>query len=328
MNELDCAILFRPNLHTKIWGGSAIKQYKSLDSDLVGIGESWEVSALPGAESVVATGALEGLTLGELVARYGAALLGSRVYGRYGAHFPLLVKIIDADQDLSMQVHPCDSVAMRRHNARGNTEMWYVLSSRPGAKIHIGLSRRLKPESLGEIAAAGRIGDYVASYDSRPGDTFFIPAGRIHSIGAGNLLVEVQQSSDITYRIYDYGRRDAGGNLRELHIDQARESVDYTVSPDYRNKSRHVAPGHDEIVDCDYFRVDRLEVDGELAMPADPDSFRIFMCLDGEVTFTFNGTSRPGSAPVTLHRGQTVLIPACAPSMTITGHAAILSIQP
>lgn len=332
MNELDCAITFLPNLHKKIWGGSAIKDYKNIRTELTGIGESWEVSAVPGSESVVADGALAGLNLGEITRRYGPELLGKRVYARYGAKFPLLVKIIDANDDLSMQVHPGDELAMRRHGASGKSEIWYVIATRPGAEIHLGLEHGLTPDTLEAAAAAGTVGDYVATYPSRPGDTFFIPAGRIHSIGAGNLLAEIQQSSDITYRIYDYDRRDADGNLRELHMDLAKDAVDYTVLADYRNRSRNVAPGNDEIVDCDYFRVNRLELDGELSIPADPEAFRVLMCLEGEASLVFAcdkadvGNTR-GNSRMVLRRGQTVLIPASAPSLTMTGHAILLSAQ-
>ena len=329
MNELDCAITFLPNLHKKIWGGSAIPDYKDISTDLTGIGESWEVSAVPGSESVVAAGPLAGLTLGEITRRFGPDLLGKRVFARYGATFPLLVKIIDTNDDLSMQVHPGDDLAMSRHGASGKTEAWYVIATRPGALIHLGLKRGLTPEELEAAAAAGTVGDYVATYPSRPGDTFFVPAGRIHSIGAGNLLAEIQQSSDITYRIYDYNRRDAAGNLRQLHMDLAKDAVDYTVLPDYRNRSRNVAPGNDEIIDCDYFRVNRLELDGRLVIPADLEAFRVLMCLEGEATLVFADDGAPrGNRCMTLRRGQTVLIPAVAPSLTLTGRATLLSAQP
>lgn len=244
----------------------------------------------------------------------------------------MLVKFIDANIDLSMQVHPGDVLARERHDSMGKTEVWYVIKSRPDAKIHLGLNSCLTPDTLQKVAAEGKIADYVATYPSRPGDTFFIPAGRIHSIGAGNLLAEIQQSSDITYRIYDYDRRDADGNLRELHMDLAKDAVDYTVLADYRNRSRNVAPGNDEIVDCDYFRVNRLELDGELSIPADPEAFRVLMCLEGEASLVFAcdkadvGNTR-GNSRMVLRRGQTVLIPASAPSLTMTGHAILLSAQ-
>lgn len=303
-----------------IWGGKSLAPYKGIDTDLDSIGESWEISAMPGKESAVDRGPLAEETLPALVERFGVRLLGSRTVARYGKKFPLLVKLIDADADLSIQVHPDDELAARRHNSFGKTEMWYVISTRPGAVIKAGLNRRLDPGSYRAMVADGTFADAVASYPSAPGDSFFIPSGRVHAICAGNLLAEIQQSSDITYRIFDYNRLDKDGRPRQLHTAEAADAIDYTVLPDYRNTPRAKGDGDKEIVGCEHFTVDLLTLDGPTRTinPAG-ESFVVLMCLEGEATLSC------GDETVTIPRGDTVLLCADAPAASLTGHAKILS---
>lgn len=312
---------FAPRLYSMIWGGNALAAFKGVETDLENVGESWDISAVPGKESVVDCGPCEGLSLTELAARFGEKLLGTRSVARYGLKFPLLVKLIDAAADLSIQVHPTDELAAQRHNSLGKTEMWYVIDTRPGAVIKAGLSEALTPDDYRIRVANGTFASAVASYESKPGDSFFIPAGRVHAICAGNLLAEIQESSDITYRIFDYNRRDSAGNLRQLHTAEAADAIDYTVLPDYRNTPRHIAPGRDEIVRCEHFAVEHLTLDGSTVLTIDPrgESFAVLMCLSGEADITC------GDERLTLPAGDTVLLSAGAPAAHLTGHASLLA---
>lgn len=320
--NLPGIIAFKDNFHTMIWGGDAIPAFKGVTSEADNIGESWEVSAVPGKESVVADGPLSGLGLIRLTEVYGADLLGVATARRYGGKFPLLVKFIDARRDLSIQVHPDDALARTRHNSLGKTEMWYIIGTQPGARILSGLKERLDPDGYTRRVADGTIVDAIASYPSRPGDSFFIPAGRIHSIGAGNLLAEIQESSDVTYRIHDYNRRDRDGNLRQLHTEQARDAIDYTVLPGgYRNIAVDMAAGEQCVVKCRHFTVNHIDLDGPRTICADADTFTIVMCLGGEAVVEAAGDAR------TLARGHTLLIPACAGDTHLSGRAELLTVR-
>jgi len=227
---------FRPILKSLLWGGEKIAPYKEIAADLTCIGESWELSGVEGNVSVVAEGPDAGLTLAQLIARDGARLLGKKNSERFGDEFPLLVKFIDARQDLSIQVHPDDKLAWERHRSKGKTEMWYVVAADEGAHLRSGFAKEVTPAQYEASVADGTITGLLADYAVRPGDVFFLPAGRVHSIGAGSFIAEIQQTSDITYRIYDFNRRDAQGNKRELHTEQAKDAIDYTVLPDYRTR--------------------------------------------------------------------------------------------
>lgn len=222
-------IKFLPYFKSTIWGGDEISRFKGISLNCKDIGESWELSAVPGCESIVADGEDCGLTLKDLVVKYREELVGKHVYERFGDEFPLLVKFIDAKDDLSLQVHPDDRLAKQRHNSFGKTEMWYILNSQKNAKIHTGLTRQIDADEYEKRVREKTLMEVVGSYDSTPGDLFFLPAGRLHAIGTGNFLVEIQQSSDITYRVDDYGRRDSEGNLRELHTELAKDAIDYEL---------------------------------------------------------------------------------------------------
>ena len=331
---------FTPFLKSVIWGGERIAPFKGITTDQTQIGESWELSAVPGHVSVVDRGPYRGLTLTDLIEKFGPELMGEENYRCYAPSFPLLIKIIDARADLSVQVHPDDTLAQKRHNCPGKTEMWHLIDTDPGAKIYAGLKKQLTPEEYEARVADNTIMDAIADYDSAPGDTFFLPAGRIHAIGAGNLLAEIQQTSDITYRIYDYDRRDKDGNPRELHTAQAKDAIDYTVYPDYRSH-----PEGSLLAECQYFDVRRLQLTGDEKPIEHPrDSFTIIMCLDGSAEIinttpaTTGDTSSNGqpsaktNAPSngeTFHitRGETLLFPATMTSLTARGTATLLTVQ-
>ncbi len=311
---------FVPYLKPVLWGGDKIAPFKGVESDCDNIGESWEISGVPGHESVVSEGPDKGLKLPQLVAKYGEALMGRRVMEKYGATFPLLIKLIDAKKDLSVQVHPDDELARRRHDSLGKTEMWYIVDTEPGARIYAGLSREITPDDYTRLVEEKKIMDVVASHESDPGDIFFLPAGRIHAIGAGNLLAEIQETSDITYRVYDFDRRDANGNPRELHTELAKDAIDYTVYPEYKGSYDKAAKGETDLVECGHFDVRRVIVEGENPVTVELDSFVVIMCLDGQCEIDACGVATP------MHRGETVLVPAeSAASITARGNAVLLT---
>lgn len=311
---------FVPYLKPVLWGGDKIAPFKGVESDCDNIGESWEISGVPGHESVVSEGPDKGLKLPQLVAKYGEALMGRRVMEKYGATFPLLIKLIDAKKDLSVQVHPDDELARRRHDSLGKTEMWYIVDTEPGARIYAGLSREITPDDYTRLVEEKKIMDVVASHESAPGDIFFLPAGRIHAIGEGNLLAEIQETSDITYRVYDFDRRDANGNPRELHTELAKNAIDYTIYPEYKGSYDKAAKGETDLVECGHFDVRRVIVEGENPVTVELDSFVVIMCLDGQCEIDACGVATP------MHRGETILVPAeSAASITARGNAVLLT---
>ena len=281
---------FQPILKSLIWGGEKIAPYKEIATDQHNIGESWELSGVEGNESVVAEGPEAGTKLPDLLARHGAALLGKANYARFGNEFPLLIKFIDARQDLSIQVHPNDA---------------HLLS---------GFSKQVTPEEYEASVADNTITDLLARYAIRPGDVFYLPAGRVHAIGSGSFIAEIQQTSNITYRIYDYGRVGADGKPRELHTEQAKGAIDYAVLPDYRT---HYTPCRDtrvELVSCPYFTTSLFDLTREQTLDLSArDSFVVVMCLEGRGTLTDES-----GETVPVHQGETVLVPAAAQSLRMT----------
>ncbi len=306
-------LLFRENLHEIVWGGSRLKALKGLPADGRNIGESWEISAVRGSESVVQNGELAGSTLGELVQRYGAELMGKHIAEAHGTEFPLLVKFIDAAGDLSIQVHPGDELARARHGKLGKTEMWYVMDARPGATLLAGFKKQIRPEEYAAKVADGSIVDVLARHKVHPGDVFFIPAGRVHAICRGILLCEIQQSSDVTYRLYDYNRLGLDGKPRQLHTEEARNAIDYKVYDDYRTHYQPVAEGAVRIVDCPFFVVNVVATSSSLHRNLlAEDSFVTLSCLSGACTIQAGGVS------VSLGTGNSCLIPASVADFEVT----------
>ncbi len=323
MNKtLDKIITFAPLYKQVIWGGSWIAQLKGENLQLPNIGESWEISAVNGNESVVDEGNQKGMTLNQLTETYGEELLGSKVVGTYGKTFPLLIKLIDALDNLSLQVHPDDELAAKRHNSRGKTEMWYIIDARPDAKIYCGLKGTLTADNFAEHVRTNIIMDDVMTYPSQAGQFYFIPAGTLHAIGAGNLIAEIQESSDITYRVYDHNRVGKDGKPRQLHIDESREAIDYTFPNDVEPTAKIFDTTKPEAVSCEYFTVDYLAVtDGEaISIKPTGQSFIVVMAVNGSITVKADGSSR------TLTAGHTALIPASAQSLEISGSGKALYI--
>lgn len=299
--------IFKPT----IWGGSKIGRLKKQELP-AGIGECWEVSGVDGSESVVADGPDAGLTLPALVERYGAELMGKKNFSRYGTHFPLLVKIIDATDVLSVQVHPGDDLARSRGYANGKTEMWYILEADEGATIANGFRHPVDPGSYRDMVESGNIEDSLHFQKAAPGDVFIIPAGRVHSIGKGIFLVEIQQTSDITYRIYDYGRRDASGRQRELHADLAFDAINFN---DTDGKAVEYTPHRNIPVNLEsspYFTTNFLSLNDKIIRDySEWDTFVIIIATDGSATLRCAGQEMHLSA------GQSALIPASAQGLAI-----------
>ena len=308
---------FEPYLKTVIWGGNRIATFKGIETDLENIGESWEISGVKGHESVVAEGDEKGLTLTELIGEHKGSLVGEKVYQRFGNEFPLLVKIIDANQNLSLQVHPDDELARQRHNCMGKNEMWYIINPVDDAKIISGLTHEITPDEYVRRIADNTIMEVAAQHPSHADEVFYVPAGQLHGIGAGNLLAEIQQTSDITYRVYDYDRRDKDGNPRELHTQMAKDAINYKYTSG-NNRLFADAKGYVTVVDCPYFTVSRLMLDGIDTIDLG-ESFMVVMCLKGYGTLTTGETVTP------IHRGETVLVPASAGRIHLDGNALLLT---
>ncbi|MDR1258309.1 MAG: class I mannose-6-phosphate isomerase [Tannerellaceae bacterium] len=306
-------LIFKPILKQIIWGGADICPFKGISPVEYGIGESWELSHVNENYSIVDNGPFKGRNIDELINSLGSRLVGARVMERFGKTFPLLIKFIDARDNLSIQVHPDDALARERHNSFGKTEMWYVVKATEGAALYSGFSQQIDPGEYVRRVADNTIMDVLQRYEVKEGDVFFLPAGRVHAIGSGCFIAEIQQTSNITYRIYDYNRKDAGGRGRELHTELAKDAIDYTLSSDYRT---HYVPRKDAVVtlaDCPYFTTNLLELGTTMTRDfASLDSFVVYICMDGRVSLSDNKGNE-----LTLHRGQTVLIPADTKQVTL-----------
>ena len=303
-------LLFETNLFPIVWGGRRLREMKGMSPIDEPVGESWEVSAVPGKESVVVNGPLVGRNLRELTQEYGADLLGKAVQEKFGSEFPMLIKFIDAESDLSIQVHPDDTVAMQRHGSMGKTEMWYVVDAKPGTYLYAGFSKSITSEEYRRRVEAGTICEVLAKHPIRMGDAFFIPAGRVHAICGGALIAEVQQSSDITYRIYDYGRMGMDGKPRELHTELAADVLDYTVHKEYSISYPMVLNKSNLVCECEFFTVRKQRLNTPVKRDLKhKDSFVDYECMRGECMI---GDS------VHLKQGFSCLVPAACADIEIT----------
>ena len=289
---------FTPLLKTLIWGT-----------------ESWQISGVAGNETL----AEDGSSLNTLVKEMKGQLVGEANYQRFGDEFPLLIKFIDARQDLSIQVHPSDEIAHRQGKPRGKTEMWYVMESAADAKLYNGLKMKITPDEYKQMVAEDTICDALAQYAVKDGDCFFIPAGRIHAIGAGCYLAEIQQTSDVTYRIYDYKRKDKDGNYRQLHTQEASECIDYCVKDDYRQQYEPKKNESQLLVECPYFNTAVYDLDEPMEIDySELDSFVILIGLKGEGALNIDGED------VSFKAGESILIPATAERVAVSGSIKFL----
>ena len=311
--------IFEPLLKQTLWGGDKIIPFKQLNASQDHVGESWEISGVSGSETIVANGPQKGKSLNQLVREQKGLLVGQENYERFGDEFPLLIKFIDAQKDLSIQVHPNDEVAHRQGKPHGKTEMWYVFPSAPGAFLYNGLKQQITPEQYKTMVENDTITDALARYEVSEGDVFFIPAGRIHAIGSGSFVAEIQQTSDVTYRIYDYKRKDKNGNYRELHTKEAAESIDYHVLPDYRTAYELKQNEGVQVVSCPYFTTAVYDLTEPMTLDyTELDSFVILIAVKGEGKLICEGEEMP------FHMGDTVLLPATTKEVKVEGTVKFL----
>ncbi|WP_298546863.1 type I phosphomannose isomerase catalytic subunit [uncultured Aquimarina sp.] len=306
MNKDSLYILkFKPILKEKIWGGSKLNNLLGKEPKGSSIGESWEISDVEGEQSVVINGSFEGKTLKDLLIYHQEKLVGEKNFKRFGTKFPLLIKFIDAKEDLSVQLHPGDEIAKRKHNSLGKTEMWYVTQADENANIIIGFNQKVSPELYQKHVNKKTIKDILHYEPVSSGDTFFVYSGLIHAIGKGVLLAEIQQTSDITYRVYDWDRKDTNGSYRELHQEDALEAIDFNNNTDYRvsyDSKKNEVTG---LVNCPHFITNIIEVDSEVLLSHKVfDSFVIYMCVEGEAEI-INGEQK-----IAISLGETILVPA------------------
>lgn len=296
---------FKTIFKDKIWGGEKIKTHLGKDfSPLPNCGETWEISGVKGDVSVVDNGPLAGTSLPELLEKFKGELAGDKIYAKFGNEFPLLIKFIDANDDLSIQVHPNDKLAKERHNSFGKTEMWYVLQADEGSKLISGFNQEVDRELYLDKFNSGHLTDILNEEDVKAGDVFFLPAGRVHTIGKGLLIAEIQQTSDITYRIYDFDRVDDKGNKRELHVEQALDAIDYNFYPEYKSKYTLIENEPVHVVSCQYFTTNILKYTENTSRDySNLDSFVIQICVEGSYTLIC------GDEKLEVKKGDSILLP-------------------
>ena len=306
---------FNALLKSTLWGGEKIIPFKNLDVKQENVGESWEISGVKNNETIVSDGPYAGKKLNEVVAELKGKLVGEDNYKRFGDEFPLLIKFIDARQDLSIQVHPTDEIAKKQGKERGKTEMWYLMDSDKDATLLCGLKKKITPEEYAQMVENDTIVDAIDRYEVKEGDCFFLPAGRIHAIGTGCFLAEIQQTSDVTYRIYDFKRKDKNGNYRELHTKQAAECINYNVESNYRTDYTPVKNQGVSLVQCPYFNTAVYDLDEPMTLDySELDSFVILIALKGEGTITDNEGNT-----ITLQAGESILVPATTETLKVEG---------
>ncbi|MBR4045582.1 MAG: class I mannose-6-phosphate isomerase [Alistipes sp.] len=320
-------IKFKPRVKERIWGGQAILTKKGkaagrLSKDKL-YGESWDLSSVSGDISVVANGFLKGNNLEEIIEVYMGELVGEKIFEQYGLEFPLLIKYLDCNDKLSVQVHPDDTLAEERHNSFGKTEAWYVVDCKPGASIYLGFKDlNLTREEYIAAVAESRLEELLNRVEVKPGDVFFIPAGTVHALGAGLEVVEVQQTSDVTYRIYDWDRVDSEGKSRELHTSLAVDAIDFEADAELLHRKYNLGKGGEaKVIDCNYFSMTLHDVDGKKELDRSSlDSFVVYIALNGSVRIVADG------AEETLAEGEVILIPAEANDIIIEGNAKLMEV--
>ncbi len=310
---------FKPIFKERIWGGTKLKTYlnKAITSNITG--ESWEISTVENDVSIVANGIFKGKDLNELIKEYPSEILGTSVYATYGKQFPLLFKYLDAREDLSIQVHPNDELAMKRHHSFGKTEMWYVMQADRDASLIVGFKEKESPEQFLKNVHDKTLLNILDTKKVHVGDVFFLNTGTIHAIGAGNVIAEIQQTSDITYRIYDFDRVDANGNQRELHLDLALEAINYDTVEAQKTYAK-VDNVSNEMVRCNYFTTNMIPLNGTITINKTIDSFTVYMCVEGDFHLIDNDDT------YTYSKGDTVLIPASLTDFQLNGKATLLEI--
>ncbi|MBO3116790.1 class I mannose-6-phosphate isomerase [Winogradskyella sp. DF17] len=309
---------FEPILKEKIWGGEKLKTFLKKNSHKDQIGESWEISGVKGNVSVIANGELRGMSLKDVLNNYPEEILGTKINKMFGTDFPLLIKFIDAKKDLSIQLHPDDALAKERHNSFGKTEMWYVMQADKDSNLIVGFNEDMNKETYLKHLENNTLTQILNFDKVSSGDTYFIESGRVHAIGGGVLLAEIQQTSDITYRVYDWDRVDENGNERELHNDIAIDAFNFDLKDDFRiNYSKNINLSN-EMVSCPFFTTNFINLIGQVEKQNKHGSFVIYICVDGKCVVSNNGFNE------VLEKGETLLMPAAIDNYTIEGEGAKL----
>ncbi len=313
-------LTFQPILKERIWGGDKLRFLgKDLPEGACSIGESWEISMIDRDMSEVASGVYIQTSLDALLNRYPEQILGTKIYNKYGKQFPLLFKFLDAKTDLSIQLHPNDELAQKRHNSFGKTEMWYIMQADENARIILGFKKDSSPEEYLEHLKNKTLPDVLQEFYVKKGDVFFIETGTIHAIGGGILLAEIQQTSDITYRVYDWDRVDEHGNERELHIDLALDAINYQKKNpkiDYEKTDN----ASNELIDCPFFTTNFIPLTSTYEVKKTNECFLVYICTEGTATLYYDNDSYE------FEKGKTVLIPASMTNFYIKGTAKLLEV--
>lgn len=310
---------FIPISKDRIWGGEKLKTFlkKPISSDKTG--EVWEISTIEGDVSIVANGSLKGKSLNDLIDATPEAILGTEVYKQFGKQFPLLLKYLDARKDLSIQVHPNDELAKKRHNSFGKTEMWYIMQADEDSRVIVGFKEKSNANAYIKNLENKTLLSILDDVKVKVGDVFFLETGTVHAIGAGIVIAEIQQTSDITYRLYDFDRVDEEGNKRELHVDLALDAINYDTIDTHKKYNKTLNQSN-SIVDCPYFTTNFLPLDGAIAVNKTGYTFTAYMCVEGNFEIEYDGTKYQ------YKKGDTILIPAALKSFNINGKASILEI--
>ena len=319
MNPKIYPLQFEPILKERIWGGEKLKTLlnKPITSRITG--ESWELSTVEGDVSVVANGEWKGKSLTAIINEFPDEIVGTEVHARFGKQFPLLFKYLDAREDLSIQVHPNDELAKKRHNSFGKTEMWYIMQADDAARIIVGFKEKSNANDYLENLKNKTLLSILDAVQVKSGDVFFLETGTVHAIGAGLVVAEIQQTSDITYRLYDFDRVDANGNTRELHVDLALDAINYNKVETKKEYAKNINDSN-EIVDCPYFTTNFIPLDGEISVSKSGETFTVYMCTEGTFELEYNNSK------LQYKKGDTVLIPAAMNAFILNGKASILEI--
>ena len=318
MKDVAYPLKFHPILKERIWGGDKLKSVLNMSIPSNNIGESWEISDVEGNSSIISNGSYKGNSLNEILIKLGPQLIGFKNYKIYKNQFPLLIKFIDAKEDLSVQLHPSNELAMKRHNSYGKTEMWYVMQADDEANLIVDFNREMSKEKYLNHLNSNTLTSVLNYVKVKKGESYFIDVGRVHAIGAGVLLAEIQQTSDLTYRIYDWDRVDDAGKSRELHNELAIDAIDFDMPENYKIEYKRAKNTSNNMVKCPYFTTNYLELNKPVKKINIFDSFIIYICLDGEASVETGTFTEP------LKKGETVLIPACIKDFTIVSNSAKL----
>ncbi|MGH2665116.1 type I phosphomannose isomerase catalytic subunit [Flavobacterium sp.] len=312
-------LVFEPILKDRIWGGIKLQSLLNKEIPTQTAGESWEISTVSGDVSVVANGIYAGYSINELISKYPEEILGTKVQRLFGTVFPLLFKFLDAKEDLSIQVHPNDELAKKRHNSFGKTEMWYVVQADENARIIVGFKEKSSPDEYLSHLENNTLTEILKEIQVEQGDMFLLETGTIHAIGGGVVIAEIQQTSDITYRVYDWDRVDVYGNSRELHIDLALDAINYNTV-EAQKKYKKIQNKSNPAVECSYFTTNFIPLDGNIQFKKEKESFTVLMCTDGEFELIYNDLK------LLFKKGKTVLIPAIISEFELKGKASLLEI--